>query len=449
MTHTKDRATSPTRQGAATTASPVMAHKNIFSGGARKFGMVIALVALIIFFQFTTPTGVLTSSNAQTMILGNAFILVMTMGMVMVIIAGHIDLSVGSVAATVGALVALATADSTNVISGWGWPWWAGILLGLGVGLAIGALHGLLVAYVGIPGFITTLAGMMIWRGVAMWILSANGSNIPVPEQMRFIGGGHLPDLGRPFGLNGSTLILGALGVAAVIWMEIRKIAVAKRLVGVAPPVWMSALRVGLLSLVIGYVSYLFASGNPGTSFPVPGLIVVVLAVIYWFFTNKTITGRNVYAVGGNKHAAALSGVNIKRTNFLVMMNMSLLAAVAAIIFVARSWRTGLQDGQGWELDVIASVFIGGAAVSGGIGTVNGSLIGGMVMVVLNNGLQLMGVGTAQTNIIKGIVLVAAVAFDVYNRVQGRPSLIGRLIDGLRKKGKEDTLLDRAVADAA
>ncbi|MCL2594071.1 MAG: sugar ABC transporter permease [Promicromonosporaceae bacterium] len=422
--------------------------KETTSGGARKFGMVFALLALIIFFQWRAPGGVLTSSNAQTMILGNSFILVMTMGMVMVIIAGHIDLSVGSVAATVGTLVALATHESTAVISGWGWPRWAGVLLGLAIGLSIGALQGFLVAYVGIPGFITTLAGMMIWRGVGMWILAANGSNIPVPYEMRFLGGGHLPDIWSRsvFNLNGTTLILGVLGITLVVLGEFRKRATAKRLEGKAPLLWISATRTGIFVAVIGYLTWLFGSGRAGTGFPVPGVIILVLAAIYWFITTKTINGRNVYAVGGNKHAAALSGVNIKRTNFLVMMNMSLLASVAAIIFVSRSWRTGLADGTGWELDVIASVFIGGAAVSGGVGTVIGSLIGGMVMVVLNNGLILMGVGTAQTNIIKGVVLIAAVAFDVYNKVQGRPSLIGKMIDGLRpKKGDEATLLDKAA----
>ncbi|GAB2450021.1 sugar ABC transporter permease [Xylanimonas ulmi] len=399
--------------------------KELFSGGARKFGMVFALLALVIIFNFATNGLVVTPTNAQNIIFGNAHILVMTMGMVLVIIAGHIDLSVGSVAAAVGVIVAVATRD-------WGVPWWAGILLGVACGLIIGAWQGFWVAYVGIPGFITTLAGMMLFRGLHLYISAQAGTNVRVPKEMWFIGSGHLPEWGPDTGLNNSTLVLGLVGVALVVWGEMRRRANAKRLQGEAPSLSLSLLRAGGLAIVIGYLTWLFGSGRPGTSFPVTGLIVLAIAAIYWFLSTKTITGRHVYAVGGNRAAAALSGVNIKRVNFLVMMNMSLLASVAAILFISRARTTGPADGTGWELDVIAAVFIGGAAVSGGIGTVTGSLIGGMVMAVLNNGLQLMGVGAAQNYMIKGLVLLTAVAFDVYNKVQGRPSIIGKITDSLR-----------------
>jgi len=406
--------------------------KELFSGGARKFGMVIALLALVIIFNLTTNGLVVTPTNAQNIIFGNAHILVMTMGMVMVIIAGHIDLSVGSVAAAVGVIVAVATRD-------WGIPWWAGVLLGVACGLLIGAWQGFWVAYVGIPGFITTLAGMMIFRGLHLYISVQSGTNVRVPEEMWFIGSGHLPEWGPDTGLNNSTLVLGLVGIALIVWGELRKRAAAVRLDGAAPALSVSILRAGGLSIAIAYLTWLFGSGRPGTSFPVTGVIVLVIAAVYWFLSTKTITGRHVYAVGGNRAAAALSGVNIKRTNFLVMLNMSLLASVAAILFISRARTTGPADGTGWELDVIAAVFIGGAAVSGGIGTVTGSLIGGLVMAVLNNGLQLMGVGAAQTNMIKGMVLIAAVAFDVYNKVQGRPSIIGRVIDGVRRRPASET----------
>ncbi len=413
--------------------------KELFSGGARKFGMVIALLALVIIFNFTTNGLVVTPTNAQNIIFGNAHILVMTMGMVLVIIAGHIDLSVGSVAAAVGVIVAVATRD-------WGIPWWAGILLGVACGLLIGAWQGFWVAYVGIPGFITTLAGMMIFRGLHLYISVQSGTNVRVPEEMWFIGSGHLPEWGPNTGLNNSTLLLGLIGIALVIFAESRKRVAAKRLEGKSVPMSLSVLRAGGLAIVIGYLTWLFGSGRPGTSFPVTGVIVLVIAAIYWFLSTKTITGRHIYAVGGNRAAAALSGVNIKRTNFLVMLNMSLLASVAAILFISRARTTGPADGTGWELDVIAAVFIGGAAVSGGIGTVTGSLIGGLVMAVLNNGLQLMGVGAAQTNMIKGMVLIAAVAFDVYNKVQGRPSIIGKVMDGIRPKKPAEVTSSTAPA---
>jgi putative multiple sugar transport system permease protein len=183
-----------------------------------------------------------------------------------------------------------------------------------------------------------------------------------------------------------------------------------------------------LICAAILYATYLFATGRPGTSFPIPGIILGVLVLIYGFVSSKTIIGRHIYAVGGNRHAAELSGVQSKRVNFLVMMNMAILSALAGMVFVGRSTASGPFDGTGWELDAIAAVFIGGAAVTGGVGTVIGSIVGGLVMAVLNNGLQLLGIGADRTAIIKGIVLLAAVAFDVYNKSQGRRSIIGLLM---------------------
>jgi putative multiple sugar transport system permease protein len=201
-------------------------------------------------------------------------------------------------------------------------------------------------------------------------------------------------------------------------------------------PLWVSLLKLVILVAVILYASFLFAGGRVGTSFPISGIILGVLVLLYSFITRNTIFGRHVYAVGGNSHAAELSGVNSRRTNFLVMMNMSILASLAGMIFVARSAASGPQDGLNWELDAIAAVFIGGAAVAGGVGTVTGSIIGGLVMAVLNNGLQLMGVGSDRVQIIKGLVLLIAVALDVYNKSQGRPSIIGLLTKNFRKEDK-------------
>jgi putative multiple sugar transport system permease protein len=190
---------------------------------------------------------------------------------------------------------------------------------------------------------------------------------------------------------------------------------------------WVTVVKLVLICAAILYATYLFATGRPGTSFPIPGLILAVLVLIYGFISSRTVVGRHVYAVGGNRHAAELSGVQSKKVNFLVMMNMSILAGLAGMIFVGRSTASGPFDGVGWELDAIAAVFIGGAAVTGGVGTVVGSIIGGLVMAVLNNGLQLLGVGADLTQIIKGLVLLIAVAFDVYNKSQGKRSIIGML----------------------
>ncbi len=392
--------------------------KSLFGGDVRQFSMLGALLALVLFFQIMTNGKVLTPTNVVNLINGNSYVLILAIGMVMVIVIGHIDLSVGSVAAATGIIVALAIRD-------WGIPWWAGILLGLLVGAAIGAWQGWWVAYVGIPGFITTLAGYMLFRGVNQFIGKSN--SVPVPEEFQTIGAGYLWEWGPNTGLNNSTLVLGILASVYVVWREVKLRKKAVR-IGIQPvSTGTAAMRAGLLIVVIAYVTYLFGSGRVGTSFPVPGVLLVALVILYHVLTQRTVIGRHIYAVGGNRVAASLSGVSTKRTYFFVMMNMSILAAVAGMVFIGRSTASGPFDGINWELDAIAAVFIGGAAVSGGIGTVTGSIIGGLVMATLNNGLQLMGVGSDRTQIIKGLVLLAAVAFDVYNKQQGRPSIIGHL----------------------
>ncbi|MGV8967865.1 MAG: multiple monosaccharide ABC transporter permease [Cellulomonas sp.] len=393
--------------------------KQVLGGEYRQFTMVFALVALIIAFNVQTGGRMLTSSNFQNLLSGNAYVLVLAIGMVMVIVTGQIDLSVGSVAGLVGMVVALSARD-------WGLPWWLAVLFGLAVGALIGAWQGFWLAKFGIPGFITTLAGMMIFRGLVIWI--SQSISVPAPDELSVIGAGYLPEWGPAFTqMNNPTLILGLLAIAMFGWLEFRKRGRARAVAGDQAPAWTVIVRFVLVSGVIGYITWLFASGRPGTSFPIPGLILVALVIIYHIVTQRTRFGRHIYAVGGNRAAAALSGVDTKRTYFLVMVNMSFLAALAGIMFVGRATAAGPNDGTMWELDAIAAVFIGGAAVSGGIGTVVGSMIGGLVMAVLNSGLMLMGVGSDQTQVIKGLVLLAAVAFDVYNKEQGRPSIIGLL----------------------
>jgi putative multiple sugar transport system permease protein len=392
--------------------------KQLFSGNTRQFGMIFALVALILFFQVRTGGFVLTPTNVQNLFNGNAYILILAIGMVLVIIAGHIDLSVGSIAAFAGIVVAVTMRDFSL-------PWWAGVLIGLALGALIGAWQGFWVAYVGIPAFIVTLAGMLLFRGANQYVGKSN--TIPVSEEFQYLGAGYLPEIGPDTGFNNLTLLIGFLAVAAVIYLMIRRRQGDRKIGATPPPLWVDLVKTGLLVAVLLYATNLFATGRPGTSFPVPGLILGVLVLIYGFISTKTIVGRHVYAVGGNRHAADLSGVRSKRVDFLVMMNMAILSALAGMIFVGRSTGSGPFDGVGWELDAIAAVFIGGAAVSGGVGTVVGSIIGGLVMAVLNNGLQLLGVGADLTQIIKGLVLLIAVAFDVYNKRQGRPSIIGLL----------------------
>ncbi len=403
--------------------------KQVLGGELRQYTMVIALAALIIIFNITSGGRMVTSSNFQNLLSGNAYVLVLAIGMLMVIVIGQIDLSVGSVAGFSGMVMALVARDLR-------FPWWLAVIVSLAIGLAAGAWQGFWLSKLGIPGFITTLGGMMIFRGGVIWI--SKSISVPAPPQLKWFGAGYLPEWGPAFtGMNNSTLLLGIIAIAAFAFAQLRRRTRSANLTGTKEAIWPVVVRITLVGIIIGYFTWLFGTGRPGTSFPVPGLILVILIIIYHIITQRTRFGRHIYAVGGNKSAAALSGVNVQKTYFLTMLNMSFLAALAGIMFVGRSTAAGPSDGTGWELDAIASVFIGGAAVSGGIGTVLATMVGGMVMAVLNSGLMLMGVGADRTQVIKGLVLLAAVAFDVYNKVHGRRSIIGTLFPGRETKPKE------------
>ncbi len=382
--------------------------KKVLGGDLRQYTMVLALVVLAVAFNIISGGRMLTSSNMQNLLSGNAYVLVLALGMLMVIVIGQIDLSVGSVAGFSGMVMAI-TARQFNL------PWWVAVLIALVIGVAAGSIHGFFLSKLGIPGFITTLGGMMIFRGGVIWI--SRSISVPAPQELKWFGAGYLPEWGpKATGMNNSTLLLGLIIIAIFICMQLKKYKSASSLATEKEPLWPVIVRIILGTAIIGYFTWLFGSGREGTSFPIPGLILLILAVIYHTLTQHTSFGRHIYAVGGNKSAAALSGVNVSKTYFLTMVNMSFLAAVAGILFVGRSTAAGPADGTSWEMDAIASVFIGGASVAGGVGTIFATMVGGLVMAVLNNGLMLMGVGADRTQVIKGIVLLVAVAFDVYSK---------------------------------
>jgi putative multiple sugar transport system permease protein len=402
--------------------------RKMFGGGTsagRQFGMIITLVAILLFFHWRTHGLTLSSANVIQLVNQYSYILILAIGMVMVIIAGHIDLSVGSVAAFVGIAVAMLM-ENQNL------PWPLALLAGLLIGLLIGAWQGFWVAFVGVPAFIVTLAGMLIFRGGNQFL--GDSTSMPVPSGFQEIGAGYLPAIGPDTGKNNLTLLLGLVLFVALVIRELRLRQVQAMLHSTMAPLWVSIVKLVMIGAVVAYTSLLFAGGRPGTSLPISGVILASLVVVYSFIARNTIVGRNVYAVGGNAHAARLSGVNTRRVNFLVMMNMGMLSALAGMIFVARSGASGPADGNGWELDAIAAVFIGGAAISGGVGTVIGSIVGGLVMAVLNNGMQLLGVESDRVQMIKGLVLLIAVALDVYNKNQGRPSMIGLMTSRFRRQ---------------
>jgi putative multiple sugar transport system permease protein len=400
--------------------------------GLRQFGILGALVLIIIIFEVLTGGKTLEPGNVINIVRANAYVLILAVGMVMVIVAGHIDLSVGSVAAFVNIITVMIIKQldtmivmpesqeglkATIIIA-------LALVIGVGLGALVGAWQGFWVAYIGVPAFIVTLAGMLIFRGANQFI--GNSTPLTTPDYFGFIGGGYIPDFGPDLGFSNGTLVLGLLAVLAIIFVEYRTRTRQAKIGAASAPLWVSFVKVGVTVVVIIFATYLFSTGRVGTSFPVPGILLVLLVLLYSFITNNTIIGRHIYAVGGNWHAAELSGVKIKRINFFVMMNMSMLAGLAGVVAVSRSLATGPNDGTGWELDAIAAVFIGGAAVSGGIGTVIGSIIGGLVIAVLNNGLQLLHVSTDRVQIIKGLVLLIAVALDVLSKRGGGASLIAR-----------------------
>jgi putative multiple sugar transport system permease protein len=380
--------------------------KKLFGGNTRQFGMIFALVALIVFFQIATSGRTLTPGNVINLFNGNSYILILAIGMVLVIIAGHIDLSVGSVAAFVGVTVALAIRD-------WGIPWYAGVLLGLVLGAVIGAWQGWWTAYVGIPAFIVTLAGMLLFRGFNQFVGKSN--TIPVPNDFQYLGSGYLPEVGPNTGFNNLTLLLGIAAAAFVVWGELRSRARAKALGAEVPEMWVTALKLVLICGAILYATYLFATGRPGTSFPIPGLILAVLVLIYGFVASRTILGRHVYAVGGNPEAARRAGIDVDRVRIAVFMISGFMAGVGGIMLASRLRSVATNTGGGnLLLLVIASAVIGGTSLFGGVGRVVSALLGALVIASIQNGMDLLGLASGTKFVITGLVLLAAVLVDAY-----------------------------------
>jgi putative multiple sugar transport system permease protein len=374
-------------------------------GNIRQYGMIIALAAIVILFQITTEGILLKPLNVSNLVVQNAQILILAIGMVLVIVARHIDLSVGSVAAFVGAVGAILMTKHDV-------PWLLAVILCLALGALIGAWHGFWVAYVGIPAFIVTLASMLLFRGLTLVVLE--GATVGgLPEGFKDIGNGFLPEVGPDTGLHNLTIALGVLLVAVLVVLDLRKRAASQRYNFDVLPLPLFLIKQGVIGAVIIEFSYLLADAR---GLPIVGLILFVLIAVYTFIMNRTIFGRHVYAIGGNVDAATMSGVNTKRVDFMVMMNMGMLAGLAGLVTTARLTAANPKAGVNFELDAIAASFIGGAAVTGGVGTVIGAIIGGLVMGVLNNGMSLQGVSIDWQQAIKGLVLLAAVAFDVWNK---------------------------------
>lgn len=370
-----------------------------------KNGIFLALIAVVVLFTVLTDGILLRPQNISNLIVQNGYILVLAIGMVMVIIAGHIDLSVGSVAAFVGACSGVFAVT-------WGLPWWLSIILSLMIGALVGVWQGFWIAYVGIPAFIVTLAGMLIFRGLALVVLG-NANIGSFPGEYRALGNGFLTNVFGEFALDPLTIGVGVIAIAALILQQVRT-RVGRQKYGqeVEPLSWFITKLV-LIAAVIGAFAWALASYK---GIPITLIVLAVLVLIYGVIMNRSVFGRHIYAIGGNRHAAELSGVKARRVDFLLFVNMGVLAALAGLIFTARLNLAGPKAGDGFELEAISAAFIGGAAVQGGVGTIAGAIIGGLIIGVLNNGMSIMGIGIEWQQAVKGLVLLLAVAFDVYNK---------------------------------
>lgn len=388
----------------------------------RQNAIFLALLTLIAYFAVTTPNHAsLTPDNWSNLVVQNGYILVLAIGMVMIIIAGHIDLSVGSVAAFIGAVSGILAVRPLEQ-NGWDWlpasPWFVAIIGAIAIGAVVGMWQGFWVAYMGIPAFIVTLAGMLLFRGLALMTLQ--NSNIgPFPDAFRAIGNGFVDKentLGKDFGIeshNLVALIITAVGILALLWSSFAtRRGRIKYNQSVEPRTWFFVKNT-LLAVMIGYVGNKLSqsSGIPWTL-----VLLIFLIVIYTIIMKQTTFGRHIYAIGGNLHAAVLSGINVRRVNFWLFVNMGMLSALSGILITARMNSAVPKAGDGFELDAISSVFIGGASVQGGVGTVTGSIVGGMIQGVLGNGMNLNSVGIDFQMTIKGLVLLLAVAFDVWSK---------------------------------
>ncbi|WP_258023643.1 multiple monosaccharide ABC transporter permease [Streptomyces bambusae] len=374
-------------------------------GNLRQYGMLVALALIVLLFQFWTDGILLQPLNITNLIQQNGYILILAIGMMIVIIAGHIDLSVGSLAAFVGAAAAVMMVEHRM-------PWPVALVAALLIGALAGAWQGFWIAYLGIPSFIVTLAGMLLFRGGTQILLQGQ-SVAPFPKGFQNISSGFLPAVGPHTDYHNLTLLLGLSVLAVAILQEVRGRRRAASY-GLEPlPAGLFLVKLGAITASVVAFTLLLASYH---GVPIVLLILGVLLVGFGYVMRNSILGRHTYAIGGNEAAARLSGVKSKRVVFLAFVNMGVLAALAGLVFAARLNAGTPQAGINFELEAIAAAFIGGASASGGVGTVLGALTGGLVLGVLNNGMSLVGVGTDYQQVIKGLVLLAAVGFDVYNK---------------------------------
>jgi putative multiple sugar transport system permease protein len=375
----------------------------------RDYGMYIAFLLIVVFFTIRTHGLFLSARNIGNLVNATSYIAVLAVGMTLVIIIRHIDLSVGFLAGTLGAVAAMS-------IKYWHLPVGATIPLVLALGVLAGLLIAVLVAQLKIPAFVATLAGWLFYKGLLQLVTRGTGTIVIENNVFNALGNGFIPDipgLGILPGVHKVTLLLGLLAIIAFVTSEISNRKKTQAYNFEVLPMNMFIVKLALLSAVIAAITWVLA-GYQGLSWAAVVLLIVVL--IYSYITTKTVLGRHIYAVGGNPEAAELNGIKVKNITFLVFGSMGLLTAVAGILYASWLRSATTIAGTGMELDAIAAAFVGGAAVAGGVGKVTGSILGALVMASLTNGMNLMGADISVQYMVRAIVLAAAVIFDVATR---------------------------------
>ncbi len=382
--------------------------KKMVSMDLKQYGMFLILIGIFILFAITTKGANAKPVNINNLIMQNGYVVILAIGMLLCVLTGNIDLGVGSVVAVTGSIAGIIMIDYKMNM-------WVAIIAALAVGILTGLFAGFFIAYLSIPPFVVTLATMLMGRGLTYTLLQAQTKG-PFDESYNFIGAGFLPTLKIPFGdgtLDIVSIVVAVIASIALIVSEFKSYNTKKKYNFAVNPVWQIALKLAIMMFIIWFFFYKLARNN---GLPFVLLIMVILIAVYGFITSKTVAGRQIYALGGNRKAANLSGIDTNKVFFWVYVNMGLLSSIAGIVLAARNGSATPKAGDGFEMDAIASCYIGGAAVAGGAGTIVGAVVGAFIMGILNNGMSLMGFTTDVQKIFKGLVLLLAVTLDVVSK---------------------------------
>jgi len=381
--------------------------KTMLKKNIREYGMFIALFAIMLVFSILSDGVFMSPRNISNLINSMGYIAVLAVGMTLILIIKHIDLSVGYVAGFLGAVAAM-------LMTSWDLPVLLVIPIILFLGVLIGLFNGFMVAKLQLPAFVVSLAGMLIFRGALLQVTAKTGTIIIPNKTFNNIGVGYIPDPVKLIpGFHTLTLVIGALFIVFFILSQFKNRKNKLKYQFEVVPIKIFYIKLVFVSALIAYVTYILSDYN-GLSWTV--VIVLIVVALYHFLTTKTVLGRHIYAVGGNDEAAKLSGIDVKKVTLFVFSSMSMLAALSGILYTARLQSATVTAGTGFELDAIASAYVGGVSAAGGVGKVTGSIIGALVMASLTSGMNLLNVGASYQYIIRGAILILAVVFDVQTR---------------------------------